>query len=364
MNKIINKYLISGFLKIVINAILIFICLGITLNLFEEIEFFKKVDEDIALPVLLTFMYIPNLIIKLLPFIIFVASMWYLVSIKLNGDLLSLKVFGFSNLKIILILSLTAFVFGILVLLIVNPVTSSMIKFYEEKKAAYSKDIDHLVSINKNGVWIKESSGKNLRITTAKKIENNFLYNITIYELEKETNKILYRIESEKADISNNIWNLESITRFDFTKQDEGIIAIEKNRKISSIYNVEKLNNLYKNLDTVSFLNLLTEYENLNKQGYSRMILNEKLNRFFSLPIFLFLMVILASIFTVGSVNKSQNLYYIFISIICCVVIYYFKDLSMALGQTNRVPLTLSVWMPIIAVSLFCSIGILQINEK
>ena len=148
MNKIINKYLISGFLKIVINAILIFICLGITLNLFEEIEFFKKVDEDITLPVLLTFMYIPNLIIKLLPFIIFVASMWYLVSIKLNGDLLSLKVFGFSNLKIILILSLTAFVFGILILLIVNPVTSSMIKFYEEKKAAYSKDIDHLVSLS------------------------------------------------------------------------------------------------------------------------------------------------------------------------------------------------------------------------
>ena len=108
MNKIINKYLISGFLKIVINAILIFICLGITLNLFEEIEFFKKVDEDIALPVLLTFMYIPNLIIKLLPFIIFVASMWYLVSIKLNGDLLSLKVFGFSTSVLVIISCLSS----------------------------------------------------------------------------------------------------------------------------------------------------------------------------------------------------------------------------------------------------------------
>ena len=78
-------------------------------------------------------MYIPNLIIKLLPFVVFIASMWYLISIKTNGDLLSLKVFGFSNLKIVLILSLTAFLFGIVILLVINPVTSAMIKYYERR---------------------------------------------------------------------------------------------------------------------------------------------------------------------------------------------------------------------------------------
>ena len=46
MNKIINKYLINGFLKSVVNTTLVFICLGILLNLFEEIEFFKNIDED------------------------------------------------------------------------------------------------------------------------------------------------------------------------------------------------------------------------------------------------------------------------------------------------------------------------------
>ena len=104
---------------------------------------------------------------------------------------IALYSFGFSNLKIILILSSTAFIFGVFVLLLVNPLTSTMIKFYEETKAQYSKDIDHLVSINKNGVWIKEIYENNLRITTAKKVEKNFLHNVTIYELDKDTNKIL-----------------------------------------------------------------------------------------------------------------------------------------------------------------------------
>ena len=53
MNKIINRYIILGFLKTIFNVILAVVCLGIILNLFEEIEFFKKLNEGIALPFLL-----------------------------------------------------------------------------------------------------------------------------------------------------------------------------------------------------------------------------------------------------------------------------------------------------------------------
>ena len=45
-------------------------------------------------------------------------------------------------------------------------------------------------------------------------------------------------------------------------------------------------------------------------------------------------------------------------------MIYYFKDLSFALGQTEKISLGLSVWMPVIALGLFCTIGVIQINEK
>ena len=54
----------------------------------------------------------------------------------------------------------------------------------------------------------------------------------------------------------------------------------------------------------------------------------------------------------------------IIVGLIACVLVYYFKDLSLALGQTNRISLSLAVWIPVITIGLFCSIGILQINEK
>ena len=51
--------------------------LGIILNLFEEIEFFKDTGKNLYYPLMLTALFIPNQIIKLFPFIIFISSMWF-----------------------------------------------------------------------------------------------------------------------------------------------------------------------------------------------------------------------------------------------------------------------------------------------
>ena len=54
-----------------------------------------------------------------------------------------------------------------------------------------------------------------------------------------------------------------------------------------SFYNVEKLNSLFKNLDTISFIELLTKNENLIIRGYEKTTISEKINSFFALPFFL-----------------------------------------------------------------------------
>ena len=103
MNKVLLNYLLKGFL---INFLIItagFYCFGVILNLLEEIEFFKNTNVNFMVPLMLTSIFIPSMIIKLLPFIIFISSMWYMTKkIRNNKDLLTLKVFGYSNMKIFL----------------------------------------------------------------------------------------------------------------------------------------------------------------------------------------------------------------------------------------------------------------------
>ena len=114
----------------------------------------------------------------------------------------------------------------------------------------------------------------------------------------------------------------------------------------------------------MSFLELILNYQELQNKGYNKAYLDQNLNSMLSLPFFLFMMTALASILTMNTLKKSNNFTFIIVGLIACVAVYYFKDLSIALGQTDRIPLALSIWAPIIALSLFTFIGVLQINEK
>ena len=175
------------------------------------------------------------------------------------------------------------------------------------------------------------------------------------------SNKNLKRIEVEKADITSNNWVLSNVKVYD---NDNNLPETRENMTFNSLFNLSKIKSAYKNLDTVSFVRLLKDQEKLLDDGYSKLVIQEKINSYFSLPIFLVLMVFLASIFGLETRNKVNKTYFVFISIITCALIYYFKDLSIALGQTNKISIILSVWMPLIAVTLFCSIGLLRLYEK
>ncbi len=83
-----------------------------------------------------------------------------------------------------------------------------------------------------------------------------------------------------------------------------------------------------------------------------------------SMPFFFVIMTALASILTMNTLKKSNNFTFIITGLIVCVIIFYFKDLSLALGQTTRSSLSLASWVPVVVLGLFSSIGVLQINEK
>ena len=362
MNKIILNYILKGYLKTLLKAFLICYCFGLILNLFEEVEFFKNTEEKVFLPLLLTFVFVPNLILKLLPFIIFISSLWYFLDLKNKTELLSLKVFGYSNFKIFITLAITSFMLGWLVLLILNPISSNLVKFYEKTKAEYSRDLDHLVFINENGLWIKERIGNDHRIISADKSRNVNLKNIIVYIMD-DNFKIKEKIYSKSANIENNQWVLSDVVIDKFNKGINDRVE-RKNLIINSKFTHENIFDLYKNFDTMSFLDLSVNYNILRDKGYSKDHLNQQLNSFLSLPFFLFIMTSIAAILSMGTLKKSNNFHHILAGIVVTILVYYFKDLSIALGQTDRIPLAAASWMPVIALGLLSSVGILQINEK
>ena len=358
---VINKYLSREFAKIVINTIFIFFCLGLIMNLFEEINFFKDINVGIYLPVLLTSLKVPSLLHNMLPFIVLISGIWFFLKIKKNDEITAMKVSGMSNLSVILIPGIISVLLGIIFVTFINPITSISLKKYEMIKGEYERDKDYLAAVTKNGIWIKDKNNNKNNIIRASNLNNEYLINLTIYEFDKDNN-FVKRIEADNANILSRNWLLKNVTVRD---QDGNLLSGNLDQIIyKSRYNLDKIKSLYSNMDTISFWKIGNEIKLLKERGYSTKQMETRLHRSLSFPFFLLAMIFLSGVFTLGTSIKENNFTYIFITIITCILVYFFNDFSAALGETERLSVEIAVWMPIIIIFIFSAVGMIYANQK
>ena len=358
---LINKYLGIEFIKVVLNASIIFFSAGFVINLFEEINFFKEMDISIKTPIILSMLFTPSLLHNFFPFIILLSGIWFFLKIKKSDELTAINISGLSNLSVIFTPSIISIILGILFITAFNPITSLLVKKYETIKGAYKIDQEYLAAITENGIWIKEKNLQKNNIIRSSNLENENLINVTIYEFDKN-NDFVRRIEAESANIMSLKWSLKNVKIIN----SDGIITSENIEKISyiSMYDMKKIRSLYSNLDTISFWDIESEIKLLQERGYSTKEIEAKLHRSFAFPFFLLSMLLLSSFFTLGTRFNESNWRYGFFAIIASILIFFFNDFSAVLGKTEKLPIEVSVWMPIAIIFIFSSIGIIHANQK
>jgi len=331
------------------------------MNLFEEINFFKDFDIGILVPVMMSILIVPNVLYTLLPFIILLSSIWLFLKLIKTDEVIAMKTSGFSNFSVILVPCIVAFLLGIFVVVAVNPITSLLVEKYENIKASYHTDKEYLAAINANGIWIKEKNNEIKSIIRSSSLKNNRLENVSIYQFD-ENNILISRMEAESADIRKVTWILKNVK--EYIKNENFIHDEYDELKYTSIYDINKIRSLYSNLDTISFWKIQDQIEILQKRGYSTKEMQGKFQKAISFPFFLMSMVLLAGVFTLGMKYRGSNWLYILIAIVACVIIYYCNYFSLALGKTEKIPIRLSVWMPVIIVFVFSSVGLIHVNQK
>ena len=358
---LINKYLAKEFIKIVINTSIIFFCLGFIMNIFEEINFFKDFNVAITTPIILSLLFVPSLLNYFFPFVILLSGIWFFLKIKKTDELTAMNVSGMSNLSVIIIPSILSIILGIFFVTALNPITSLLVKKYEAVKGNYEKEQDYLATVTVNGIWIKERGLKANYMIRASHLEKENLMEVTIYEFDKDNN-FTRRIEADSANITSLKWILKNIKVIN----SEGIMLTEpiKDPFYFSMYDIKKIKSLYSNLDTISFWDLEHEINLLKQRGYSTREMQVKLHRSLAFPFFLLSMVLLSSVFTLGTTFKENNWTYVFLTITASVLIFFFNDFSAALGKTDKLPIELSVWMPIAIIFIFSFVGIIHANQK
>ena len=354
-----KSYLIKLFLKKLLNITIGFFCLIFILNLFEEISFFKSQDTDIFLPFILTFLNTPATIFDIFPFIFLITSQLFFIYLIDKKELEILKINGLSNFRILKIISSTAFIFGVIIIIVFYSISSKMKFLYLDIKNNYSNDNKYLAVITENGLWVKDEIDDKILIVNASKVINNDLKNVEITEFDKNF-ELIRIITSENVNIRNKIWLISN----PIISTNNEVDVLKMNLDLSTHFDTQKINSLFRNLSSLNVIELLELKKDYTALGYSSKEVSLSLQKIYSYPIFLSLMVVLSGILMLNIGRNRSNIFHIILGILLSVIIYYFYFLSSFFGQNGDLPVILSVWFPLIIILFISTIGLIRINEK
>lgn len=359
--KMLTKYLIKEFTFSLFIFFLIFSSLIIFSSFIEEIIFFKNKDitNNFFLKIMtLTLIKSPTLILNFSPFIFLFSGIFFYVKFIRNNEISSMSISGFSNAFITLIPALYSFFIGIFIIIVLSPLTSELSKHYELEKNKYSNN-DNLIIMSDTGIWIKEKKNQNTYIIRADRIKKgdfSVLNNLSIFIFDNQN--FSGRIDGKNAKITKNTWIIQK-AKFLFNDKFEEI----ESYKFESQIDLIKLKNFFDNADIFSIWNIFSKLKEIRERGYYGQEIIIKLNRYLSLPFLLFSMIVLSTVFTINTEQRSNNFMYAFYGVLSGIVIYFLGDLSIAIGKSGKIPLILSVWVPIIMIMIFSTYSLLRSNE-
>ncbi len=338
---------------------LIFFVLIIILGVFEEISFFKDTDANFLTPYFMTILNAPITLFEIFPFIFLISIQFLFYEIFKKKELILLKVNGLNNLKIILTLCITTIIFGIILIVIYYNLASKLKFIYTDIKNQFSNDNKYLAVVNDSGLWLKDEINNSVLIVKSKYIKGDHLVEVIINEFDINFNH-KRTIQSNKINISKKNWiiNDPTITENNISKSNLNKIYYQTN------FDENKIKSLFSNFSTLNLFelfNLKNDYENL---GYSSNEIKIHLLKLFSTPFFYALMTVLSSII-MFNVNENKNIFFhIILGILISVIIYYINFIFVSLGNTGVIPVNISIFLPILFISLITLMGLVNVNEK
>ena len=353
-----TKFLVGGFIKSFLNVFFVMMSLVFILNILKEIEFFSNKDVNSLYPIYLSIMSSPSIIFEMFPFIFLIGTQFFFIKLFNNDEINIFKYSGLKNIQIIKILSLVSFFMGILTITLFYSFSSNLQHYYLQIKNQFSEDKLYLAVINKNGLWIKDVVGNKTNIINSSKVNNNFLTNTFISTFDKDFN-LVESITSDKIDISKNEWLIYDATIFKNNISQKIDLV-----KFRSNFDQKRIENLFSNLSSLSLLKLIDLKKNYESLNYSTVDVDMQIYKIAIYPLFLVIMTILSSIIMLNTKKSNSKIIKIIIGLFFSVVIYYINNLFNVMGSTERIPLIVSVWTPIIFLTLVNLIMLININEK
>ena len=170
---------------------------------------------------------------------------------------------------------------------------------------------------------------------------------------------VIKNIQANKIDINSNDWVIYEPVIFEGNERNK----LDKITLYSN-FNYEDISGLFSNLTSLTIWKLFELKKDYLSIKYSTTEIDYHFQKIMAYPFLITIISVLSATLMLNIGYQKQKLYLIVSGIMLSVIIYYINFFFGTMGKNEKLPLIVSIWTPIVILSIISLLGLVRINEK
>ena len=304
----ITKNVIKNFLIIFFGLFILFFAV----DFFEASKDVKQVKDGLKIATQVSLFRIPNLIETILHFIVLLAGLFTFYKLSNNSEIVVIRSSGKSIFQIVKFSAFVAFLIGIFVITIYNPIASTLNAKSIKIKNVYIKHEKEDLFESQNGIWLKQKNLENdgnIIIKSSRVYRDLLIFNDVILIFTDSNNNFEKRIDSDMIKLSNNKWILTNNYITQKGSKSEFIKEMELPTNLSKSFISKTIQNNYDSIYNIPFWKLKSSIKAMNESGFDSRKFEIRYYYLLTLPFLYAIMILISAYF--GIVHNRENKKYL-----------------------------------------------------
>jgi lipopolysaccharide export system permease protein len=330
-------------------------------DLIESLRFAGKTGGDFGFAVQVTLLRTPAVTMTLLPFIFLFAAIWMFRELNRRSELAVMRAAGLSVWRLIGPPALLAALTGILVITLVDPLSTRMLSYAETMKSEARGQASSLVRFFGDGIWLRQRDRDETLLINAAAFDaaTGGLSGVTVWRLSRGA-VFEERIDAPAATLTGRTIELKDAR---MRLAGGGVSQRTPNYSIPTNLSLVNVRNSTPLPETMSVWDLPRFILIADSVGLSTVRYNMRFHDLCSTPLKLTAMVLIAALFSLGPVRQGGAFKLLLAAVGAGFGLYILSELAAALGEMAAVPEALAAWTPALAVAVLAIALLMRVEE-
>lgn len=361
-----SRYIAKHFVFAVLLALFGLAAIMMLIDLVELLrQASKRGNVPFVVLLQLTGLKLPYMIERITPYAVLIGSMLALTKLTRTHELVVARAAGVSVWQFLAPLMAVAFMIGVAMTTVFNPLASAMLMRFEQIEARYLSGNASLLMVSSSGLWMRQmEENKNNPISeyiinTSHISQTDMSFSKVILFGFDHEKKFTERIDAKKAKLTQGYLLLSGVIRSVPGRPPQPM----NDYSLPTSLTLEQIQDSFASPETMSFWRLPSFINTLEQAGFSAQRHRLYFHSLLASPFLMAGMVWVAAVFSLRLPRRGKIGLMVVAGILSGFLLYFFTDLVHALGAAGTLPIALAAWAPALVMLMIGAVLLLHIED-